>query len=205
MSLSKLLYILSLFGIVSLVFLSGYLVGNKSFINSEPVQVDIIGSNNFQDNNLSNIQFIDLNAKVNKEDSTTKIGELLLIRNKTESSKPQVMIRLTDLPVNYDLDTTYSTPKSMKMMLADRTVDGLDYEYQELGTINMNVAQDSTYTAEFVTNIDIQDGTIDKFERLVFFNSNGASQLPINDNSDFPSVIRSNNSPYIWSDKLNTN
>lgn len=192
MSWSKLWYILSLLSISALIFSFGYLVGNRVYESRTGVEVELVNSNKYEPNSLSEIEFFNIRS-INAKDSLVDAGEFSFFINQNEV---QVMIRLNNLPTTYKDAQDIQFPKRLQIKLAQRNNGDLDYEYYDVGIISIEDGKNGLFT----TNIDMSESEFRRYERIVAFDQVGKSELPPSSLSDFASVLRSTPGPYFWSE-----
>lgn len=198
MNLSKFWYVLSVFSIAGLIWLTGYFIGNRVWVIEQPDNVSIVGSNNARINSLNNIHFQFLKARIDNN-NVVNVGEMMMYE--TGENKTDIMIRIHSLPVSFN-DNANLIPfaKEYDILLAKTTQNGLNYNVENLGKIALNEPKDGQYSGSFFTSLEFSLVKFkNKFDRIIFVNSE-AKKLPPYDNPIFPSEYRKNPSPFIWSE-----
>lgn len=197
MNWSRLWYIVSLFAIVGLIFLTGYFVGNRTWYISKPDEIVVKNGNGVEKTTLSDITFRNLNARTDGK-NVVRAGELLY---RTNGAELEIMLRITNLPLQFGVsEGSIAYPQSYTVNLAKRSLDGLNYELTPIGTLALDVPQKGVYSGGFGTKLAYNKLQFEnQFERILLTNDT-VPQLPAYDYAAFASEYRAKPSPFVWSE-----
>jgi hypothetical protein len=201
MNLQRFWYIVSVLGIIGLVFYLGYLFGTRENFNSKTDSVEITSPNGAQKNFLSEIE---QRIVVGPLDSKTinTFGELLFIQS--QSNQTQILLRLQNVPNTVkqtDSKKEKAIPKELNVVVARLMSDGLDYQYTTIGKIVLDDSKSNQRSGKFSTTI-----------QEVLFNERGNSVARIelqptkpedaniftDDSADLPVKVRQRPAPFFW-------
>jgi hypothetical protein len=200
MNWSKVWYVVSLLSLAGLVFYIGFLSGNRNLFSQTPTDITVTTWNKAQENSFTNIKFKTLIGRTSPGE-VRKFGELAY-RENVQTKKLDLMVRVISVPTVFnDSATSIPFPQSYQVTLAKRSLDGLSYAYTPTGTLVMNEPVGETLSGQFVFVLDLTEVEFERsIERVVFFNSESASALPVFDNQTFPAEVRTKNAPYFWTE-----
>ncbi|NJK70924.1 MAG: hypothetical protein HC932_01510 [Thermales bacterium] len=151
MKIQKFFRYFGYFSIILALITSGYLLGVRNKMDNQPNNIDTRSSNNYTQNSLSKIQTRDIFGAISPN-QVTIFGQFYfkIVDNHTE-----ILIKLNNIPENVKTDNqSKPIPNQLKISAATRAIDGLNYEYISLGTINMDEPINNLKSATFSTTID---------------------------------------------------
>lgn len=199
MNLKRLWYIITVLMIFGVVFYLGYLMGNREYVNNQPDDIVLIGPNLSQQNSFSDMIIKDIYGSKNSKDIAV-FGELYY---KIVGDKTELFVRLHNAPLEVrqtQNNLRKSIPQTLNIQSAERTPDGLKYNYTNIGQITFNEPQNDTMSAEFTTIVDFPLTAINSsVERLVFTGvEEGDENLFIYPDPNLPAYERNLPAPYFW-------
>ncbi len=199
MQSNKLFRNLFLLCIAVALIVAGYLLGVRNRIDSSHNEITTISPNNAIENSLSQIQTRDVTGAINPG-SVNIFGQFYykIVDNRTE-----ILIKLNNVPEEVKTDSqSKKIPDKLKISTADRGLDGLNYEYQEIGVISFDEPKNGVRSASFTTVIEPNEfgrPLISSIERIVFEPINDEEANIFKDSSpDLPQNVRDNPAPYFW-------
>jgi hypothetical protein len=175
----------------------GYLLGTRNKIDGLKNNITTVTSNNFSQNSLSQIQTKDISGAIN-QNSLIVFGQFYykIIEDKTE-----ILVKLNNIPANVKTETQNKPiPNQLKISLAKRNLNGLTYEYIQIGTINLDSPVNDLRSGTFSTILETNDkNLLANSERVVFEPLTDAEANIFKDsNPDLPQEVREKPAPYFW-------
>jgi hypothetical protein len=190
-------YVLLALVLLAGTFYLGFLYGHRQYFNQQPDDVEVIASNQAQRNSLSDIQVKDIWGAV-KNKKSSGFGELYF---KSSKDKTELLVRLRNVPLKVTGNNTdLQLPATLKIETAALTDDGLNYIYEQIGTINLDEPQDGKRDGEFSTILDYSIFEVDrKIDRIIFRAENEEIQnVFLDEDPNLPAQVRREPAPFFW-------
>lgn len=196
MNLKKFWYGLVITLIICLVFFMGFLYGNREKIDKTDDLIKVIGPNNSIQNSLTQIETRSIVGSLDSQ----QLGEFGQLYFKIiDSENTEILIRLANVPTNVKQLKSKKEkviPNELNVATAKRSVDGLDYEYTEIGKVIFDEPKNNLRTAKFSTNLgnDLRD-----VERVVLMPVKPEDEnVFVDQNADLPPKVRDKPAPFFW-------
>ena len=195
MKLKTIWYFLSVFSIFVLIFYAGFLFGNREQVDKLPDQISIIAPNLSKSNQLSEIKIKEILGSENSQDIRS-FGKLYYIIGKDTTD---LLFRIEDAPIKVGQlqnKAQITLPKQFNIALARRNLNGLDFEYKEIGIISFNEPFKERQGAEFSTFTNEELLT---WERIVLRSTDSnIKNLYLDTDPDLPQNVRNQPAPFFW-------
>lgn len=190
---------MTIFLMVSLVFYTGYMFGYRDFFNSKDDQTKIITTDGGIKNSLTEMVIKNILGSANSKDVKV-YGQFYY---KISKDQTEILIKIKNAPTKVmqaQNGETKQIPSTLKIEVAERTANGLSYDFTEIGKINFNEPQNNQYTAEFSTIVDFPFNDFDRQVERIFFSPENEedTNLFVNSDPNLPADIRTKPSPYFW-------
>lgn len=195
MNLQKIWYIITFIGIGIFVFYLGFLYGNREKVNKSDDNILVIGPNSSIQNTLS---LMEIRPILGSSDSQNIqiYGNLYF---KVSEQQTEILIQINNVPNEVKQPNSQakkSIPNELKIATAKRSIDGQNFEYEEIGKLAFDQPQNNTRSGKFSTIIK---KPISIYERIVLLPVlDNDSNIFIDTNPDLPPLVRSNPAPYYW-------
>ncbi len=149
--------IFQIFSLITAIILSlyiGYLYGNRDFVvNQTPIEISTQYDNGYKENFFSDMKIADVQGFANAKD-IINFGKMYY---KIQNSKTYIKIDLNKLPknlTNANIDKTIPLPTSFSVELARDNTDKTDFEYTNIGKIELSQNENGELNGSFATNFD---------------------------------------------------
>lgn len=210
---SRILIALGLLIAVTLTFYLGYLIGNKDLIQAKFVpEIQTVLDNGSSENSLTQIQIRDILGSGNGKDKQPFGKFYYVVKNKTSTPTTDILLKIDQAPakvISSDQKNVRNVPLEMNVDLAFSTVDGLDFEYRNIGKITFVIDDSKTLKGEFSSILDftLDDRTDKVLQRIVLrpidptlvnvFQDTDPN-LPVKVRGDKSRGIGGQPAPYFW-------
>jgi hypothetical protein len=210
---SRIFIALGLLVAITLTFYLGYLVGNKDSLQSKFMpEVQTILENGSSENSLTQIQIRDVLGSSNSKDKQAFGKFYYVIKNKSTTPTTDILLKIDQAPakvISSDEKTIRNIPLEMNVNLAFKTVDGLDFQYQNIGKITLVADDKKTLKADFssIINFVLDDKTEKVVQRIVLRPTDPTlvnifqdtdPNLPVKIRGDKSRGIGGEPAPYFW-------
>jgi hypothetical protein len=196
MSLQRIWYGLLMIATICVVFFLGFLYGNREKINSSSDQIRVVGPNNSIQNSLSQIETRPVLGSVDSQ-NLGEFGQLYFKIN--DQKNTEILIRLSNVPATVKQTKNKKEkpiPNILTVATAQRSLDGLDYQYTEVGKIIFDEPKNGLRTAEFSSNLSHD---LRNVERIVLLPTRPEDQnVFVDQNADLPPKVRDKPAPFFW-------
>jgi hypothetical protein len=197
---------------IILTFYLGYSIGNKDAFQSKFVpEVQTVLENGSSENSLTQIQIRDVFGSSNSKDKQPFGKFYYVVKNKSTAPTTDILLKLDQAPtkvISRDEKTIRNIPLELNVDLAFKTVDGLDFQYQNIGKITF-VDDKKTLKADFssIINFTLDDKSDKVVQRIVLRPIDPTSinifqdtdpNLPIKVRGDKSRGIGGEPAPYFW-------
>lgn len=197
MNFKKIIYIVIIFVLLSGCFYLGSLYGQKQVVNQQENTINIIAGNQHKRNSLSDIQVIDIWGAVNNKKSNG-FGQLYF---KVSQDQTEILVRLQNVPLKIiGVNNSIDLPNSLSIETASLDVDGLNYDYKQIGIINLDEPVNGLRSGEFSTTLDYSIFTPNlMIQRIVLRSSSNTLQnFFLDEDPNLPAQVRREPSPFFW-------
>jgi hypothetical protein len=195
MNLQKIWYIITFLGIIVFVFYLGFLYGNREKYNNEEDEILVIGPNYSIQNSLTLMEIRPILGS-NDSQNIQAFGNLYFKLNKDQI---EILIQINNVPnqvTQQNGKVRKDIPNELKISTAKRSLDGQNYDYEEIGKLVFDQPQNNLRSGKFSTIIKTP---ITSIERIVFQPVlDNDTNIFVDDNPDLPSAVRSSPAPYFW-------
>lgn len=199
MNLNRFWYYLSIVSIVVIAFGLGTLYGMREKENTKQDKITITGPNLSIRNSLTEMEIRQIEGSVDSK-SITGFGQLYFKIN-NDRDTTELLVNLTSVPQSISQSNQTNKidiPNTLKISTAKRSVDGLNYEYEYIGSITLEEPNNNLRSGRFSTIIE---NKLSSLERIVLFADDENIQNVFVDTSpDLPSEVRKKPAPFFWID-----
>jgi hypothetical protein len=199
---------LAIAGIV--IFGLGIGVRHRIAVSDQTDNLTVVGPNQSIQNSLTEMNIRDVVGvmEIGGTVPFSTVGQLYF--NVRSDNHTEVHVRVAGLPLNItnaaEKNQQKSIPRVLSIMIARRSFDGTNFEYQQLGTMSLQQGEDEKLSGKFSTILPPSLNTDNKqvpalldAERIVFdTESAGAKNIFSDKNPDLPAEVRNNPSPFLW-------
>lgn len=198
MKKNKFAQILSILIFFGLVFYTGYLAGVRDYSSQNQASVKIKTKNGNVENYLSNMQVVDILGSGDGKNLVT-VGKIYYVFDR-DSKKTEILVEIDKSPSNIkNSEINHPIPNSLKISLAQRTADGLDYKTTQIGIINFSEVNNGHKQAKFSTILD-DNISFQEAERILFKPlTEEEENIFTNNDPSLPHNLRGQISAYFWS------
>ncbi len=192
------------------IFALGYLFKHRMVINSEEDTIVVVGPNQAIQNSLSQMNIRDIVGvtKIGDGGGLSTYGQLYY--NVTEDQRTEIHVRLKDIPNNITTSgeggTSKSIPIKQDIFMARRNFDGLDFDYEKMGTLTLSPGENDLLSGNFSTILPPAQNLSGKpvpavadVERIVFDTDiEAAKNIYFDENADLPAKVRQRPAAFFW-------
>lgn len=196
MNLQKFWYVITIFGVLSITFYLGFLYGNRERMDARQPNLVVVGPNLSIENSLTRMEIRDIRGSRNAKDIET-FGQLYFKSN--ADGKTELLIRMAGVPAEVKQaqgGATKSIPNELHIQVARRSLDGLDFITEEIGTLVFDEPINNVRSGRFST---VYDKTIVGIDRIQFVSiKEGEENIFLDSDPDLPPQVRTRPAPYFW-------